>query len=199
VHGPGGEKQVSLEGFAFDPFFTPDGKKLLYRILKGASLLEPSELRITDLESGITEPLLPDVSLTGKPSGPYDVSRDGRHAAALGMDQTGERSLWIAPLDRRRSPPRAIFTSKEEIGAPQFGTGKEIYFIRTEGSRRFLSVILDDGTGLRNVSDQPILNFRGVSPDNRWAVALTQTKDNELGIEGRGIIAYSLPGAAALN
>jgi hypothetical protein len=64
VHDPKGERQVSLEGNATEPNFTPDGKKLLYRIVKKAPneygwYRDPGEVRIADLESGRSERVVP--------------------------------------------------------------------------------------------------------------------------------------------
>ena len=55
LHDGGGDRQVSLEGYAFAPKFTPDGKRLLYQVRKGAA----SELWVAELDSGRSEPLLP--------------------------------------------------------------------------------------------------------------------------------------------
>jgi Tol biopolymer transport system component len=194
VHGPEGERQVSLEGFAFDPKFTPDGKKLLYRILKGATLNDASELRVTDLESGLTEPLLPGIDVMGSGSGQpmYDITRDGRQAVVAGVDGAGKRRLLLVPLDLR-SPPRAI-PGVEGVYQPQFGASGEILFgIRAmEGLLMFPHVVREDGTGLRKLSDG-FIGIKGLSPDNKWLAVVTVTKD-ERGIDGRGIIARSLTG-----
>jgi hypothetical protein len=116
---------------------------------------------------------------------------------AVGVDQKGERQLWIASLDRR-SPPRAI-TSGKPVYQPRFGAAGEIFFRIDDGSKRFLYVIHGDGSGLRKVGDQPILGFRGLSLDNRWVVALVIAKDEEQGVERRGLVARSLTGEADLR
>jgi Tol biopolymer transport system component len=47
VHDASGERQISLEGYSYDPKFTPDGKRLCYLILRGGlSTYDPAELRI---------------------------------------------------------------------------------------------------------------------------------------------------------
>ena len=61
VHDGRGDRQISLEGQAFQPKFTPDGKKLCYRIRTGTS----SELWVADLDSNHTEPLLPGFPVAG--------------------------------------------------------------------------------------------------------------------------------------
>jgi Tol biopolymer transport system component len=64
VHDAKGERQISVEGNGYDPRFTPDGKKLCYMIVKQAPnqfmwYRNPGELRVADLESGRSEPLVP--------------------------------------------------------------------------------------------------------------------------------------------
>jgi serine/threonine protein kinase len=102
IHDSNGEWQVSLEGYSYDPKFTPDGKRLCYRILKGASLLsDPSELRVVELGSGRNEALLPGFRVVGLPGLAYDISPDGREVVVSALDLRGKRRLWVAPLDRR--------------------------------------------------------------------------------------------------
>jgi hypothetical protein len=61
-----GDRQISLEGYAYDPRFTPDFKKLCYRILKGSQpSSDPTELWIADLNSGSTQVLWPGYSVLG--------------------------------------------------------------------------------------------------------------------------------------
>ena len=81
LHDGGGDRQVSLEGYAFAPKFTPDGKRLLYQVRKGAA----SELWVAELDSGRSEPLLPGfaVALTGPGS-----------TEATTFPRTAVRSSW---------------------------------------------------------------------------------------------------------
>jgi hypothetical protein len=101
IHDASGERQIWLEGNAANPRFTPDGKKLCYLVVKEAPnawvfYRDPGELRIVDLRSSYSEPLLPDLSALD-----YDLSRDGRQLALWAAD----RGIWLAPSDRS-SPPR---------------------------------------------------------------------------------------------
>ena len=81
LHDGGGDRQISLEGYAFEPKFTPDGKRLLYNVRKGASI----ELWVAELDSGRSEPLLPGFAVArtgywklrhfpGRPSGRCGVT-----------------------------------------------------------------------------------------------------------------------------
>jgi Tol biopolymer transport system component len=78
---PGGDRQISIEGYAYDPRFTPDFKKLCYRILKGSQpSSDPTELWIADLDSGSTQALSPGYSVLGG-GHQYSISPDGRNVA----------------------------------------------------------------------------------------------------------------------
>jgi hypothetical protein len=173
VHDAEGERQISLEGFAYQPKFTPDGKRVCYRVLKGASpASDASELWIADLESGRNEQLLPGIAVIGNFA--YDISADGRQIVVESRDREGKQRLWVASMDRR-SPPREI--PNIEGRTPLFGPGGEIFFAFVEPDskqpRPFAYEIRHDGTGLRKVVEQPIGGVRGVSPDGRWLIVWT--------------------------
>ena len=161
-------RQVSFEGFSFDPKITPDGKRLCYRILRGAlPTSDPSELRMVDLDSGRDEPLLPGFAVVGTPRHTYDVSPDGRQIVVTALGQKGEHRLWLVPFDRQLRP-RAI--PNAEGDHPLFGSSGEIFFRGLEGNSAFVYRIRDDGTGLQKVFDQPIAGLVGISPDGQWLV-----------------------------
>ena len=168
VHDARGERQVSVEGYAYDPKFTPDGTRLVYRILKGASpLTDPGELRVLDVESGHNESLLPGFGVTGAMGRAYDISSDGQRVVAAAADGDGKRRLWLAPLDRR-VPPRQIPNVEGE--QPVLGSGDEIFFRAVEGTSVFAYRVHPDGTGLRKVSEKPIRGLSGISRDSQWLV-----------------------------
>jgi serine/threonine protein kinase/Tol biopolymer transport system component len=169
VHDLNGERQISLEGYSYDPKFTPDGKSLCYRILKGVSMTSDlSEVRIVDLDSGRNESLLPGIAVDGIPGRAYDISPDGREIIVESPDREGKTRLWLAPLDRS-SPPRQI---PGVIGEqPLFGPGGEIFFRGSDRNPDFAYRVHEDGTGLRKASDQPIVGLSGISPDGQWLLS----------------------------
>jgi hypothetical protein len=188
VHDKNGERQVSLEGYSYDPEFTPDGKKLLYRILRGAlPAYDPAELRALDLNSGQTEPVLPGMLVSGNPGHAYDVSPDGRSVVAVVVDREGKRRLWVTSLDHQ-SPPRLV--PDVQGYAPHLGEGGDIFFASEEQHPK-LSHVHTDGTGLQVVG-RPGANgmqLLGVSQDRQWAL----TRDRGTG----ALIAVSLGDSAA--
>jgi eukaryotic-like serine/threonine-protein kinase len=173
VHDAQGERQISLEGNAADPRFTPDGKKLLYRIVREAPneftfYRDPGEVNVADLASGRSEPLV-----RGFQALDYDISADGRQIVMQIPSPDGKQQLWLAPLDHSL-PPRQI--PNAEGGAPRFVLSGEILFRRTEGSTAagttgFMYRIRADGTGLRKALEAPVLIVNNVSPGGKWLVA----------------------------
>ena len=174
VHDVGGERGISLEGNAAEPRFTPNGRKLCYRIVREAPnesqfYRDPGEVRVADLESGRSEALAP-----GFQALDYDISNDGRQVVMETADNRGKPRLWLAPLDRS-SPPRQV--PNVEGGTPRFGPGGEIFFRHMEGRPRmegrtgFVYRVRPDGTGVRKAVEQPVLMMGDVSPDGRWLMA----------------------------
>ena len=189
LHDAKGEREISLEGYGFEPKFTPDGKKLCYRILKGvlptASVGYPSELRVVDLETGVNEPLLPGLTVAGQPGLGYSISPDGRQVVATVKTSDGKMLLWLAPIDRQ-SPPRQI--PNVEGRTPYFGKDGEIFFRSLEQPSAYADRVREDGTGLRRVRDQSIRGLHGISPDGQWLIAKlhTETGDNFMALPVSG-------------
>jgi eukaryotic-like serine/threonine-protein kinase len=185
IHDKRGERQVSLEGYSYDPKFTPDGKKLCYRILNGVLPLSgPGELRVVELDSGRSETLLPGFSVAGIRGTAYDISPDSQRVVVAALDQEGKQRLWLAPLDRR-SPPRQIPNVQGQ--RPTFGSGGEIFFRMIEGGSSLLYRIREDGFGLQRVSEQPGAWPTGTSRDGQWLAA---------GGEGFSVSAFPLRGGS---
>lgn len=169
IHDSGGERQVSLEGYNYDPEFTPDGTSLCFRRSKGvpSGLFAASELMVVDVKSGIAEPLLPGVSVVGLPGYAYDVSPDGRWVVVAARDRESKMGLWLAPLDLH-SPPHKI--PNAEGDNPLFASNHEIVFRVIEGSSAFAYKVQEDGTGLRKVIEAPVATLEGISPGGQWLV-----------------------------
>jgi Tol biopolymer transport system component/tRNA A-37 threonylcarbamoyl transferase component Bud32 len=181
LHDGGGDRQISLEGYAFEPKFTPDGKRLLYNVRKGASI----ELWVAELDSGRSEPLLPGFAVARTGYGSYDISPDGRQVVVASPDGDGKLRLWLAPLDRR-APPRQI--SNIEGEQPVFGATGEIFFRSVEGTASFLYRVQEDGSQLRKAFDVPIVALSAESPDHNW-----------LALGAGGVTIFRVDGGAPLR
>jgi len=177
LHDANGDRQISLEGNAATPVFTPDGARLLYRVVKEqpnefAYYRDLGEVMVADLRSGRSEPLVRGFRVLN-----YDISRDGRQVVMEAPDSAGRARLWLAPLDRS-APLRQV--PNVEGGQPHFGSQGEILFRHNEGastvegSLGFVYRVLPDGTGLQKAIQQPVNQFNfpsPISPDGRWVYA----------------------------
>lgn len=176
VHDAQGEHQISSEGSAGAPQFSPDSQKLYYLRAYGqnASL----ELWVNELASGASKPVLSGYSLgvCGVGTQHYALSHDGTEIAFSMQDKSGQSNVWIAPTDGR-SAPRQI-ESKTSEDCPFFLPNGDLVFRAAEGEENFLYRVKSDGTGRRKISDEPIFDFYGVSPDGRWALAVIRGSDN---------------------
>ena len=190
IHDASGERQVSLEGYSFDVKFTPDGKRLCYRILKGSlPVSDPSDLRVLELDSGRSQPLLPGFPVTGRWGVAYDISPDGQKVVVAVVDPEGKYRLWIAPLDRRSAPHQI---PNVEGQRPVFGPGGEIFFRSIQGVSSSIFHVHEDGTGLR----QALVGGKGghptgISPDGNWLAV-------RVGGQGPIVVAYPLSGGSPL-
>jgi dipeptidyl aminopeptidase/acylaminoacyl peptidase len=186
MHDGGGDRQISLEGYAFAPKLTRDGKRLLYLVRKGSA----SELWVAELDSGRSEPLLPGFAVTlgggaGASMRSYDISPDSRQVVVASSDSAGKSRLWLAPLDRG-SPPRQI--PEIQGDHPAFGATGEVFFKRLEGTSAFLYRVKQDGGELRKASDLPLLGLLGDSPDRNWLVLASRAS--------KGLVIFRVDGGA---
>jgi eukaryotic-like serine/threonine-protein kinase len=180
-HDASGERQISLEGYAFLPLLSADGRKVCFRLTRAtASGQVPSELWFADLDSGLTQRLFPGQLVTS-----YDVSRDDRVVAAV-TERDGKSGVWIAWLDSRE-PPRRI--PRADGDNPRFGRDGEIVFRAIEGNAGVLYRIRENGEGRQRITEVIGTVFGMVSPDGEWLSGLARTV---------GLILYSTSGRPPL-
>ena len=167
-----GERAVSLEGYAHQPKFTPDGKRLLYTVTQAAS--NRTELWIAELSSGLTEPLLPGFPIgTAGTAGaaatrtPYDISPDGQQVVVEAVGADGKNRLWLASIDRK-NPPGQI--PNAEGDGPLFVANDEIVFRAREGDYGYAYRVRIDGAGLRKASEHPVIETLDLSRDGEWLI-----------------------------
>jgi Tol biopolymer transport system component len=160
IHDRAGERQLSLEGYAYWPLLSADGRTACYRVKRTAGTGQsPSELWMTDLASGRSDRLLAGQMITT-----FDLSRDGRVVAAVPDDQ-GRSRLWLVWLDGRE-PPRRL--TDIEGDAPRFAGDKDIVFRRSEGNQHPLTRVHEDGTGRTDVAPSVYYVLGNASPDGHW-------------------------------
>ena len=110
----------------------------------------------------------------------------------------GKDKLWLAPLDRHAAPRQIPNVEGEQ---PLFGFGDEIFFRKIEGNSAFLYRVREDGGGLRKASDIAVLAVDGGTPDRKWLVLGTSSKQGWLvlfPVEGGTPLITQIAGPARL-
>jgi eukaryotic-like serine/threonine-protein kinase len=169
VHDRKGVRQVSSEGYADFPQFSPDGKKLYYLVRRhGVSgQFVSGELWVADLTTDQSERLLPGFLVTG-----FDISHSGTEVVFSVKDENNHSHLWLASLDFR-FPPRK-FSSTDNEDQPHWDLNGHIYFRAAEGKSNFVYRMKQDGSGRVKAFPDPIFDLDAVSPDGRWVVSGTE-------------------------
>jgi serine/threonine protein kinase len=164
-HDVNDDRRVSLEGYAYRPSLSPDGKRLYYRVLKGGTspMLGASELWVADIASGRNEPLLPGIAMTS-----YDLSNDGKRVVFSANDSRGNSRLWLAPTDRS-DVPRQIPNAEGDM--PFFLGSGEVVFHGFEKGNTLAFRIREDGTEKQELTSSQINQVHGASPDGKFVIA----------------------------
>jgi hypothetical protein len=187
MHDQAGDHQISSEGYASKPQFSPDGRRLYFLMTKGQ--IPGQELWSQDLTTGKVEQVLP-----GYPMEQYAISKDGKGVAFVRADKSSRSGLWIAPVSRRSSPVQLYSSAVED--SPFFLPDGDLVFRAVEGSSNFLYRMKTDGSGRRKVVPGPILDFTSVSPDGRWVVASYTDPGEDSSQVSK---AYALDGSASVS
>jgi serine/threonine protein kinase len=194
IHDAKGEHQVSSEGIAGAPQFSPDSRQLYYTLSYGER--SSSELWVTDLASGSSRPVLSGYSLRACGIGlkHYALSPDGGWVAFSMLDKSGQSNVWVAPTDRSSAPRMIKSVANEDC--PFFLPDGNLISRSTEGDQNFLYRMKFDGTERRKISDAPIFDPFGVSHDGRWVLAQTRSADAK---SDYSVSAFPIEGGSAVS
>jgi Tol biopolymer transport system component len=185
IHDRRGERQMSSEASGNVPgagalessprgsYFSPDGSKLYYLVRSGggATFLD-GELRVADVASGTSAPVLPGFTVAS-----FDVSDDGR-SVVFAAAEAGKPRLWIASLAGHFAAPRRL--SETDDDHPLFAPNGDIIFRASEGGANFVYRMKPDGSGRTKVVPTPILALNSVSPDGRWILAYAPVSGDDV-------------------
>jgi eukaryotic-like serine/threonine-protein kinase len=162
IRDANGERAVSIEGIAFAPKLSIDGRRLYYLLLRDSRDATFIELRTLDLSTGKTDRPLPDRSVRQ-----YDVSPDEREVVFTTRAENGTREIWLATLDRS-APPHRVTENGDEVSF----AGAEIVFRELDAKANYLTRIRKDGTARERIVETPIIDKSDSSPDGAWVVAI---------------------------
>ena len=190
LHDRDGDHQISSEGNASSPLFSPDGRRLYFLMSNGQT--QGEELWIKDLAGGKVDRVLP-----GYPMQAYAVSRDGKEVAFTMDDQSGHSNLWVAPTSRRTPPVRISSPAAED--SPYFLPDGELVFRAIEGGSNYLYRMKTDGSARQKISPERILDINDVSPDGRWIAAATPGAGDEEHINLGTTKAFAVDGTETVS
>jgi serine/threonine protein kinase/Tol biopolymer transport system component len=164
VHDSKGDRQITSEGYAYLPSFSPDTKRMYYLQRSNANRRFVSgELWTTDLETDKKQRLLADFLMEH-----YDVSPDGKQVVFITADGTGHAPLWIATLDGSSAPRNLV---GQDCVRALFAPDGEIFFVGGAAGNMFLQRINADGTGLQKIIPEKAAFLYDISPDGKWVAA----------------------------
>ena len=188
LHDKDGDHQISSEGDASSPIFSPDGRSLYFLMAKGQTL--DAELWVKDLNTGKLDRVLPDYTIQSHTIArqTYTISPDGKQIAFVMNDQSGRSGLWIAPTNRRSSPRHLSSSAIEDN--PIFLPDGDLLFRAVEGGSNFIYRMKPDGTDRRKIIPDRILDIKNISPDGRWVVATVSNSDSD---PEHTVIAIAIP------
>jgi serine/threonine protein kinase/Tol biopolymer transport system component len=161
IHDKSGDRPISSEGYAYNPQFSADGKRVYY-VLQNRPESASEDLYSVNLASGTIHRQLPGVAV-----GPYQISHDGNEIAFNRGVRGAESEIWLAALDRR-SPPRLITRNGDQA---YFGAPGELIFRELGAKQNFAVRIKEDGSGRQRIFSTPIIDLQAVSPDGSWIIA----------------------------
>jgi DNA-binding winged helix-turn-helix (wHTH) protein/Tol biopolymer transport system component len=156
LHSAGGERALTTDGDAYDPWLSIDARRVYF--LSSSGISAQTALTRMEVASGRRELLLP-----GFDVGEFDVSADEQQVVFT-IVREGVPQIWLAPLDRH-APPRMLVRGADE---PRFGGGM-VYFRHLGDKDNYLHRVSPEGTNESRVLPTPIINLYGVAPDGRFA------------------------------
>jgi Tol biopolymer transport system component len=198
LHDKDGDHQISSEGDAFSPAFSPDGRNLYFLMANGQTRgaeLWVKDLSSGDLSNGKVDRLLPNYAIQSNwvTGTSYSLSRDGKEIVFPMTDQSGRSNLWVAPINRRSSP-RHISSAAAEDEAFFLPDG-DLVFRAFEGGANFLYRMKPDGSGRSKIIQDRILELAAVTPDGRWLIVALPNSDEE---RPAAVKAIALNGSASV-
>jgi Tol biopolymer transport system component/DNA-binding winged helix-turn-helix (wHTH) protein len=180
IHDASGDRLISSDGYAGDLSFSPDGRHLYY-VLRRASTGTARALWVSDLATGKSEPLIKGFDVLN-----YNVSPDSSQVVFVARRLDGPPQMWLAPSDSRSAP--RLLASSGAVDTPAFGPDNDIVFRESDGASNSLVDMKLDGSGRSKVLPGTIVEFKGMSPDRQWALAMVPIDE----VPNTAVVAVSL-------
>ncbi len=185
-----GERQITSEGYSFSPTLSSDGKKVYcLRRVAGSHSYFSGELWVSDIVTGVAEPLFPGLVLTH-----FALSPDSKKVVFATEQGQARSGIWIGWLDGTQAPQQLTFGGEYRAF---FGKPGQILYQGTQPSPKIMSMN-EEGRDQVAASDVEIMQLQSVSPDGQWALA-GATPPGGHGDKNVMVIAVPLGGGAPIT
>jgi len=181
LHDAHGDRQITSQGYAYQPTLSPDAKRVYYLLRSGITTRTwvSGELWVSDLDTGQRQRLVPDFLIEQ-----YSLSPDGTLVAFKPISNEEPASIWVAAVDGS-SPPRRL--PGMVAHQAMFGPDGRLFVLVDDGHLYRLNA---DGGGREKVIDDRISVVYGISPDGKWAAAWSS---------GTSVLFYPLGGGEPIE
>jgi Tol biopolymer transport system component len=185
LHSGDADRQITSQGYAYQPKLSADGKRLYYLLRSGVArhAWVSGELWVTDLASGQRQRLFPDFLMED-----YGLSPDGNRVVFSVLVERGPSPLWIGSLDGS-VPPRRLGEAYSSRAV--FGPDGDVFYVQggiPDGA--FLYRIKPDGTQRQKVIQEPVRFLYDISADGKWAALWTT---------GTSVALYPIEGGSPID
>jgi eukaryotic-like serine/threonine-protein kinase len=194
LHDQKGDRQISSEGYSFDPHFSADGTALYYwrssrvRTSQGnAKEHRQDELIRLDLQTSDSRTLLSGITLED-----FGVSSDGKTIFYIANGSDGHKHVWALGTDHR-SPARQLTSGADDNEMAVLKTG-DIIFQREEQGHSFAYRMKADGSQLQKLL--PTFHIGAVSPDAEWLAAFVPVPNED---PSATVVAYHLSDGTSIR
>jgi Tol biopolymer transport system component len=169
LHTAAGDRQITSQGYAYQPKLSPDGKRLYYMLRSGVPrhTWVSGELWVTDIGSSQRQRLFPDFVIED-----YALSADGTRVVFSALAERGPSPLWIGSVDGSVPPQRLgdAYSSRAV-----FGPNGDVFYVQAGlADGAFLYRITPDGTHREKIREELAFYLYDISADGKWAALWTK-------------------------
>ena len=169
-HDQNGDRQVSSEGYAFNPYLNQGGTRLTYLVRTrqrrpgaGSSSSAAETMLISvDVKSGASQEIL-----SGPDVGDYCMPPHGSSLFYASKGNDSRSHIWMVPLDHAL-PPKQMTPNEMDAYNVQCLENGDVAFSARENELEFGYRMKPDGSGIQKILPTAVMGIEAFSPDGNW-------------------------------